>query len=433
MTTVHDETFTVTVADGYGAASSQELNLVVLDWIVDTIEPANTLAYNATPVEVVMYGWGLRQVEYVLFGEWEADILWLNDTELHVQAPIGPVCSVDIFVNGEPVGRFAYTELPPPDPEPPGPGGVPMHQGRCLALARMSAGLEVSDILDLMDDELNGIIVDSVDLGWPDVRESAGVWTDADGGWDFTRFFGARGVSLGGTLVTSARGSRMQAYRALVPYLAPSARPVLIFCLNADQEVHYLRLRGASYSGAVTNPLFTTWQGQWRAPEALAYSMLPQSATVLPVEHTDVGRIYAEPQPDETEPTDPDAWVPDRKYPAMTGAVSANASNEGSAPTWPTFEIHGDCTGPVIVNDTTGQTFAMKPGFRVHHGETLTVDTRHRAVYLGADPGSTRYGQVDFTRSTWWPLVPGPNSIRFDPAAAEETSSLDITWQNAHL
>lgn len=430
--------FTVAAVDSQGSTGQADLHIELQDWVVESFEPTATLAMNRDPVEVTFHGYGLElTTRTVYFGEWPAELIWRNNTEIHVYAPIMPPGQVQVFVNGEGVGRFDYFEVAPPEPEPPGPLGVPMHQGRCLCLADLSGdNLTLSNILDLMIDEQNGIIVDTVDLGWPDVRETTGVWADADGTWDFTRFFGARGVSLSGNLVDSELGSRSQAYQLLIPYLSPKRRPALIYCFNADDEPRYIRLRGASYSGAVNNPLYTTFQGQWKAPEALAYSLLPQEAIAVAVEHTDVGRIYSEPQPDpgpEGPITSTSSWEPDRHYPGMVGAVSVNASNEGTAPTWPTFRIHGDCTGPTIFNDTTGQVFAMKPDFQVFPGEVLTINTQERLVYLEPAATSSRYGQVDFSRTTWWPLVPGPNSIRFDPVAAEESSELVVTWQNAYL
>jgi hypothetical protein len=440
MTVLHNSRFQVVATDAYGETAQQALSIITRNWLVDHIDPLNTLAYNSEFVEVTITGWGLNTEgidTYVMFGEWPAEVFGVSDTEINVKAPIGPVCDVTIYLNGEPVGIFSYLPPQPPPVEPPGPLGIPMHQGRCLCLARMSTDrLELSEILDLMDDERNGITVDTVDLGFPDVRESMGVWADADGAWDYTRFFGARGISLSGALLSSDKGSRSKAFHSLIPYLDPSARPVLIYCFNADDDPRYLRIRGAGYSGAINNPLYTTWQGQWKAPEAIAYSLESETATVTAQEHSDFGRIYSEPQPDpgpEGPITPTSTWEPDRHYPEQFGAVSVNAENDGTVASWPIFEIHGECTAPAIFNDTTDRCFAMKVDFVVHEGEVLTINTHQRAVYLGRSPNSTRYGQVDFERSTWWPLVPGPNSIRFDPITANADAHLVVTWQHAFL
>jgi hypothetical protein len=289
---------------------------------------------------------------------------------------------------------------------------------------------QLSEMLDLMDYDANGIIVDSVDLGYPDVREDTGVWTDANGTWDFTRFFGARGITLGGTLVDSARGTRSMSYKALIPYLDPAARPVLVYSFDGDDHFAYLNLRAAGYSGAITNPVITKWSAQWKCPDAIAYDLESNSVTIIPGVTGSFGRTYTTPQLQTPTPTS--GWTPNRYYPVMGGAAYGLASNNGTAVTWPIIQIFGYCTVPAIINDTTNKTFAMASGYTVNAGEVLVIDTRQRAVYLGT-PNASRYNQVDFSRSSFWPLIPGDNHITFVPATADPNAKAVITWQNAYI
>jgi Siphovirus-type tail component, C-terminal domain len=384
-------------------------------------------------------GYGLSQATGVSFNGFlgtDFSISPGTDGTISITTPIFGVESVDVEVitpNGNiPAGTYQFTALPPPDPEPPGPGGVPMHQGRCLVLANIDdSTLQLSNILDLMDYDANGIIVDTVDLGYPDVREDTGVWTDANGTWDFTQFFGSRGITLSGTLVDSDRGTRSKAYNALVPFLNPAARPVLVYSFDADETTAYLRLRSEGYSGAITNPVITKWSAQWKCPDGLAYDATAKSVTIIPGITGSFGRVYTDPQVGGTV-TPTSAWKPNRFYPTMGGAAYGLAVNDGSAPSWPIIQIFGACTVPAIINDTTGLTFAMASGYTINPGEILVIDTRQRAVYLGT-PDASRYNQVDFSRSTFWPLVPGENHITFVPVTADNNARAVINWQDAYI
>lgn len=426
-----------------------------------------TEAYAYTSITMTIIGTNIADATGVLFDELEGSIANIEtiptqpggeNTRITAISPIlpdRPVFTLQLRQPGRD-SRFGTLDIITAEtgPEPPGPGGVPMHQGRCLALANFSSTLTdnlsgprgttvtVTNLLDLMDHDLNGITVETVDLGFPDIREDTGVWPDADGTWDFTRFFGARGVTLSGVLLDqinsegTVTGSRSKALDRLARFLLPPARPILIYCFNSDSHVAYLRLRAAGYSGPVNKPNMTSWQGQWKCPDGFAYAMTPKSVIVVPFEALTFGRIYTEPQPEPGPPgaiTTTSGWKPNRHYPEMRGAASGLAVNAGTVPTWPVFQIT-DCTGAFFVNDTTGQTFAMKSNFVVHPGEVLTIDTRNRRVFLGKNYESgSRYNQVDFARSSWWPLIPGNNSLRFDPAAAGPQARLTTYWQDAFL
>jgi hypothetical protein len=416
--------------------------------------PTTGPAWVSTQVRIT--GWGLDRVTGVSFDGYPGRIVSVTDLglgqgwEMIVATPIfGDNVTRDVILHTPEgdmhVASFTWTAVAPAPPEPPGPGGVPMHQGRCLALAYVTVNplaaladqLTVANLLDLMDYDANGLIIDTVDLGFPDIREDMAVIPDADGEWDFTRFFGARGISLSGTLVDSSRGTRMMALRALGPFLSVPARPSLIYSFNTDDDIAYMRLRVAGYSGAITNPVITKFQVQYKATQPpVGYSLTTQSVRVIPGSLYAFGRIYTEPQPqDPGGPgviTATSGWEPDRHYPDMGGAQHALAVNAGDASTWPFILITGYCVGPAVYNDTTGLGFAMAPSFVLNSGETLVVDMRDRQVYLGT-PDASRYAQVNFASSAWWSLQPGENDVRFTPNTAGDDASATVVWQNAYL
>jgi len=451
-TTAGNYPYTITVTDSLSATAGADQTITVRAAAgVDSFTPHSGPGFESRNITIM--GWNLMGATSVTFNGFPGSNMVVaassdptDDTIITVDSPVlgfgDAIVLVWVGSVSYLVGTYNYFRPPPPDPEPPGPGGVPMHQGRCLALAQIDDDLVLSNILDLMDYDTNGIIVDNVDLGFPDVREDVGVWPDADGDWDFTRFFGSRGITLGGTLVDSARGTRSMSLKALVPFLQLTNRPVLLYCFDADDDVVYIQIRAAGYSGAITNPIITKWSAQWKCPDGRAYSMVQKTITIVPVDFGALGRIYAEPQPDPGPPgtvtialpmSTQSGFLHDRHYPGSRGVNLGNALNEGTAPSWPIFQIFGQCTGPYFENETTGQTFGMLSNYVVNSGEVLTIDTRARAVYLGPNPDSTRYNYVDFSRSSWWPLQPGDNEIRFDPASAGNDAQMTVTWQDAYI
>lgn len=396
---------------------------------------------------IVISGWGLANVTDVLIDRFSStDIVYTPSTGIGIPETITftpPVMAVGVYnvtlvtPDGNiPAGTFRYNVIPPvgPDDVEEGPFGIPFHQGRCLVLANLDDSqipYEISNILDLMDHDANGIICDTVDLGYPDVREDTGVWTDADGTWDFTRFFGARGITLSGTLVDSARGSRSMSFQALVPFLSPAARPILVYSFNADMHFAYMKIRAQGYSGPITNPIITRWSGQWKCPDAISYDLDVQTVTIIPGITGSFGRVYTDPQ--ETGIiTATSGWAPNRYYPSMGGSAIGLATNAGTALSFPIIQIFGGCTGPIIRNDTTGQQFAMLSNYVINPGEVLVIDMRQKAVYLGT-PNASRYNQVDFSKSTFWSLAPGDNHLTFDPSVADDHAQAIITWQNAYI
>jgi hypothetical protein len=305
--------------------------------------------------------------------------------------------------------------------------------GRQLALAFLDPELNVSEFIDLLDEDAYGLNVEEVDLGYPIVRDDMAPVPDAHGEWDNTAFFASRVVSITGVLAPSHLGSRQRAFDYLSRYLLPDRRPVLIFMLDADVAPRYLQLRSSAWSGPVRSPDWVQFQGQWRCGDPVAYSVEAREVAIIP-SGLEYGRKYVTPQ--EDEPTDTSGWTPDRYYPDMRGATQVDANNAGSMPSWPVIRVFGGCTNPQVINDVVGARIALgteDQPFVLRPGEVLTIGTRNRRIYLGADPSNSRYNYVDFTRSSWWPLMPGANDLRFVADPADDDATARIYWNDAYL
>jgi hypothetical protein len=289
-----------------------------------------------------------------------------------------------------------------------------------------------SNRLDLMD-TANGFAIEQVDIGYPEPRDDLSAIPDHDGEWDNTSWFGARAVTINGTVVASAYGSRSTVFDRLAPFLVASARPTLTYQIDADMAPRSLVVRATALSAPHFHPTVTPFQLAWRAPDPVAYGTALNAVALVAVAAI-WGRQYVTPQGGAVTATS--GWTPNRYYPAMTGALQTNAVNLGALNSPPLIEVSGACTNPAIWNDTVGAVFAVGTPAQpldLRAGEVLTIDTKARIVYLGNDPTNSRYNFVDFSRSVWWSLVPGSNQLRFVPDTAANAAAATVAWQDAYL
>jgi hypothetical protein len=314
----------------------------------------------------------------------------------------------------------------------PPPVVIPPSAARCGTPATLVLTLG-SRTLDLMDAG-NGFAVAQVDLGFPNPRADTSTIPDRDGEWDDTAWSGPRAVTISGSITPSTKlGSRSKVLDALAPFLAAGARPTLTYQIDADVAPRRLTLRATALSAPATNPTVSAFTAGWSAPDPAAYDTTVDQVTLSP-STLGFGRVYATPQ--TATPTATSGWTPPRVYPAVTGGVGAMAQNDGTLNTQPIIVIHGPCTNPAVFNDTSATVFAVGSNalaLTLAASDTLTIDGTTRTVYLGSDPTNSRYNYVDFTRSSWWPLSPGPNSLRLVCDAADPSVTAVVSWSDAYL
>jgi hypothetical protein len=101
-----------------------------------------------------------------------------------------------------------------------------------------------------------------------------------------------------------------------------------------------------------------------------------------------------------------------------------SVTNIGNRPTPPTFVVTGPVTNPVITNATNSHT--MRFTITLGAGETLTINTRDRTVYLN---GVTNRRNI-MTTPDWFFLDPGVNFINYG-AFTGAGSSLQVTYRSA--
>ena len=258
----------------------------------------------------------------------------------------------------------------------------------------MSARLEVgADTLTL--DEANGWFVQSLDVGYPEVRQVADNRADADGTYDSTKYFGARTVSM----AVRALGDRRVAFETLSKFLRPSTRPILFYTVDGTERRLRLRPNGRS-SSFVGSPNSQDFLAQWVAPDGVIEASVESVAVAQASLGAEAGRTY-----DLTF---------DRDYPASSPLGSVTVTNAGTASAQDfVIQLFGPCTNPRFENLTTNQQIRFVTTLSA--SQFLEIKVRDRTVRLNGLVAQNRYNTLDFATSEWFDIAPGDSLLRYRP------------------
>jgi hypothetical protein len=121
----------------------------------------------------------------------------------------------------------------------------------------------------------------------------------------------------------------------------------------------------------------------------------------------------------------------DRSYPDTT-VPHVLVANAGQAVVPWRAVIHGPCTNPRLINDTTGEGLYLTVGnYTLLGGEAVVLDSATKTIRT--DDGTNRYPKLDIAKSRWFDLVPGDNLIRFYPDTSSPGTVCEFTWREAWL
>jgi hypothetical protein len=272
----------------------------------------------------------------------------------------------------------------------------------------------------------DGIYLQSLDLGFPAVREVSEDRTQQDGADDRTEHFGARAVTVTVRVMDAGAVTSGGVLDRLAAFLRPSRRPWLVYTL-AGQDERRIRLRADQRSAPLGLPLrvLADVQVGWKAPDGVSFSTDTRDASVSPG-GGEIGRTY------------PLVYNRTRVYPAGGGLGTVRMEVGGTAPAQPISRLYGPFGGAGKrtgwANESTGERLEFD-GLQVAAGDYVELDHRERTVRLNGntDAASNRYRFLDFAVSTWWALEPGQdNTLRFYPdvwnAPAQARIEAEDTW-----
>lgn len=303
---------------------------------------------------------------------------------------------------------------------------------------------------------------DSLDLGFPEVREQATPLPSADGTHDETRYLGARTVTIEGKAIQNQFGLEPQLsgwdnriywnsaswWTSYLAGWAAPARRVWLFLRDESGRARYLAVRGAGFSSVsdAQGRSFRAFQLAFTCPDGKIYSFdegagsTPDGRSVVRVRQASLeqpGRAYPETGP----------YV--RDYPDPLGATEVYYA--GTAANGFVAKVHSGAasmTEPrVVVTAPDGSTKSVGiSGVTIAANYTVIFDTRERRVGMRPSTGGT-YTPLDqyLTAPVQWPvLTPGAvgdalgigggayNGIDLSVASGASAVA-DIVYNNADL
>ena len=263
-----------------------------------------------------------------------------------------------------------------------------------------------------------GYVVTGWEIGFPASRPVIRNRALGDGTLDSTRFIGARAVSMAITLDVNKQDPQISIDN-LTAYLSPRLRPRLVWTIPGSTQERSLLVRGESAPVSIQRPQANTIMVSFIGVRGVLES--PDESTLLIVPGSDVetGRNY-----DLTF---------DRVYPAGIPIGSRIVVNDGNETTDWSATIFGPAVNPTISINGVDMSFDRDGGQSLLAGETLTINTRTKTVYLNNDPTASRYDKINFTDWSWEEVrfVPGQNIVRYEEPTLQ--GSCQFTWRSAWL
>lgn len=265
------------------------------------------------------------------------------------------------------------------------------------------------------------VLPDSLDVSSPAIREVAEDRTDDDGSRDTTLLFGARAVSLSAAF-TDEVYQPANLLDQVKAFLHPRTRPYLYVTQDGWAQERRILLRvdqfSEPYSGYVASQVRAV-QLQWRAPDGIWESADEVTASVNADVPISDGLHWPV--------TFPISFV------ATTATGAAQVSNLGGIPSHFTARLYGPCSGPRLINETTGEQLAFTAALTLGAGEYVEVDTKDRTAYLNSVTSQSRLTYLDFTVTSWWRVEPGDQTVRYAPPSATGGAVAEITYRPAWL
>lgn len=265
------------------------------------------------------------------------------------------------------------------------------------------------------------ILPDSLDVSFPAIREVTESRVDDDGERDSTLLFGARAVALSAAL-TDATYEPANLIDQVKAFLHPRTRPYLYVTQDGWDQERRIKLRvdqfAEPYVGYVASQVRAV-QLQWKAPDGI-WEAADQITVTVNADVTGTDGV--------TFPISfPLSW------PTTMAAGATTLSNLGGIPSHFAAKLYGPCTGPSLINETTGEQITFTDALSLAAGEYVEVDTRERTAYLLSLTSQSRLNYLDFDVTSWWRAEPGDQDVRYSPSSASAGSVAVITYRPAWL
>lgn len=265
----------------------------------------------------------------------------------------------------------------------------------------------------------DNLAVQGLDAGAPAVREVTENRAGANGEIDTTSLHGARAVSLDVLEKATPAGFEDE----IAVFLDPGRRPYLYVVDDEWSTERRLRLRYVQHNAARSAEMPGTvrhLQVQWKAPDGVWEDASGDTLVTILADISDgAGLAWPATWPISFDPT------------AAAGAQVI--TNPGTLPAYFTARLYGPCTGPSLLNVTTGEQITFTSDLVLGAGDYVEVSMLEHTAYAESDPSASRLGYLDFGLSSWWRLAPGAQELRFHAASASTGAQVVIVYRPAWL
>jgi hypothetical protein len=99
--------------------------------------------------------------------------------------------------------------------------------------------------------------------------------------------------------------------------------------------------------------------------------------------------------------------------------------NSGDMPSFPIIALNGPLTNPLIQNQTTGN--LMKLNMTIDSGTQVIIDMKNRTIIQG---GVTNIISLKSSDSTFFPIMPGSNTILVSTDISGESGNVVVQYRN---
>lgn len=276
-------------------------------------------------------------------------------------------------------------------------------------------GTELLTLTSPTAPEDDPLLVETLDIGYPDVREDVSDRIDQDGTDDSTTFVGAVGITAEFTAQRTAAGSAWEWVERLRSLSHPSRRMWLVAQPDWWPAERRILVRCAGFTAPFDDS--PDGQVQWKAPRGVWETAAADQCTVSPEGGATVGLTAPFSAPISLTPAD------------IPGAV--RIVNAGSVETPPVIDIWGPCSAPKVTLDPDQS--CSFPTLTIDAGVFLRVDMGARTALLNADPAQSQFTKRDFNTSTWWSLPRGESTLTFSATSPGDGCRAIVSKRDRHI
>jgi hypothetical protein len=275
--------------------------------------------------------------------------------------------------------------------------------------------------LNLVCDD--GMVLVSLEVGFPSERPVVRSRALADGAFDDSTYLGQRAITATVRLDHNHGSTTQDLIDRLMPFMSPRRRPTLRWSLSGSPtDFREVRVRGVDAPLVIDAPKYPTLVLQWVTEGAFLTDPVEQCQTVSPTDlPEELGREY-------------DLEF-DREYEPITPVGGMFVTNTGNAPAHWVITLFASMVDPVVTIGTRQMNFSQGAGVTLVTGQTLVIDSLARTILLNGDPNESRYDRVNFEDWNWDDLLlqPGSNLVRLQGSGFTQFAALTICWRDTYL